>query len=80
MARLQRPAQWRARAKQMRLTNILIEGLGTQAVGQGPISAVALRHLALRPITSTPGGGTNENRSGANFALRLELVKVNWVT
>jgi hypothetical protein len=36
--------------------------------------------LALRPITSTPGGGVNENRSAGNLALRDGWVKVNCVT
>ena len=78
MAGLERAAQGCPHAEQMGLSNILIEGLRAQPISQRPIRA-ARRHLGLRPITSTPGGGTNVNRSGASLALRLELVKVSSV-
>jgi hypothetical protein len=80
MTGLQSSAQWRTCPQQMRLSYILIERLRTQSIGQRPIGAVADRHLAARPITSTPAGGTKENRFGANLALRLGLLKVNCVT
>ena len=80
MAGFQRAPQRRAYPQQMRLADVLIERLRPQPVRQRPIGAVARRHLPARPITSTPGGGTNVNRSGANLALRLELLKVNCVT
>ena len=79
MAGLQRAAQGCADPEQMRLPDILIKGLRAQPISQRPIRA-ASRHLPARPITSTPGGGTNVNKSGANLALRLELVKLSWVT
>ena len=79
MAGLQRAAQGCARAEQMRLSDIFIEGLRAQPICERPIGA-AYRHLPPRPITSTPGGGTNVNRSGGNFALRFELVNVSCVT
>ena len=79
MAGLQRAAQGRAHPEQMGLPDILVEGLRAQPISQRPIRAVC-RHLPPRPITSTPGGGTNLNKSGVNFALRLELLKVNCVT
>lgn len=78
MAGLERAAQGRADAKQMCLPDILIEGLRAQPISQRPIRA-ASRHLPARPITSTPGGGTNENKSGANEALRCELENVSCV-
>ena len=76
-ARFQRAAQRRAGAQQMRLAHVLIEGLRAQPVRERPVGAVAGRHLPPRPITSTPGGGTNVNRSGASLILRLELEKVS---
>ncbi len=79
MAGLQRAAQGCARAEQMGLSDILIEGLRAQPISQRPVRA-ACRHLPPRPITSTPGGGTNVNKSGGNLALRFELVKVSCVT
>jgi len=79
MAGLERAAQGCADPEQMRLPDILIEGLRAQPISQRPIRA-ASRHLPARPITSTPGGGTNVNKSGANLALRLELVKLSCVT
>ena len=79
MSGLERAAQWCAYSEQMRLPDILIERLRTQPISQRPIRA-ACRHLPARPITSTPGGGTKVNKSGANLALRLELVKVSCVT
>ena len=78
--RLQRPPQWRPRAEQMGLPHILIERPGPQAIGQRLIGTVTGRHCEPRPMTSTPGGGVNENRSAANFALREACVKVSWVT
>ena len=79
MAGLQRTPQGCPLPEQMGLADILIEGLRAQPISQGPIRA-ACRHLPGRPITSTPGGGTKVNKSGANLALRLELVKVSCVT
>lgn len=80
-AGLERTAQRRAGAEQMRLPDELIERLWTQPVRQRPVSAVAHRvHCGSRPITSTPGGGEKENKSGANLALRVGCVKVSWVT
>ena len=79
MTRLQGTAQRRARTQQVRLTDILIEGARAQPIGERPIGAVVGRHLAPRPITSTPAGGTNENRPGENLALRCELLKVSCV-
>jgi len=79
MAGLERTAQRCAHPEQMGLPNILIEGLRTQPISQRPIRA-ACGHLPPRPITSTPGGGTNVNKSAANLALRLELVKLSCVT
>jgi hypothetical protein len=75
----------------VRLTDVLVQGLRPQPVGQRPIGAVAGRahrgvtarspegHLALRPITSTPGGGENVNRPGANVGFLVGWVNVNWV-
>jgi hypothetical protein len=70
---LQRPAQRRAGAQQVRLSHKVIEGLRAKPIGQRPVGAVGPRHIqGPRPITSTPGGGVNENRSAGNFALREE--------
>ena len=80
MTGFESPAQRRAGAQQMRLSDVLIQRLRTQPIGQRPIRAVAGGHLAVRPITSTPLGGTKENKSAANFALRFGLVKVSCVT
>jgi hypothetical protein len=80
MARLQGTAQWRTRAQQVRLADKFLEGLRSQSICQRSVSAAADRHWPPRPITSTPGGGTNLKRSAANLALRFGLVKVNWVT
>jgi hypothetical protein len=79
MAGLERSAQGCALPEQVGLADILIEGLRAQPISQRPIRA-ACRHLPARPITSTPGGGTNVNKSAANLALRLELLKVSCVT
>jgi hypothetical protein len=79
MSGLERAAQRRAYPEQMGLPDILIQGLRAQPISQGPVSA-ACRHLPPRPMTSTPGGGTNVNKSAANLALRLGFVKVNCVT
>jgi len=80
MTGLQCPAQRRTLPQQVRLPYVLIEDTRTQSIGQRPIRAVAHRHLSARPITSTPLGGTKENKSGVNLALRFGLVKVNCVT
>ena len=80
MTGLERSAQRRPGTQQMRLSDEIFQGLRAQPISQRSISAVAGRHWPPRPITSTPGGGTNVNRSAAKFALRLGLVKVNWVT
>jgi hypothetical protein len=77
MTGLKRAAQRCAYSQQMRLTDVFIKRPWTQSIGQWSIIALAYRHLPLRPITSTPGGGTNEKRSGANLALRCEWVKVS---
>jgi hypothetical protein len=77
MAGLESPAQRRSRTQQVRLSDEVLEGLRPQSICQRSISAVADRHWPPRPITSTPGGGTNVNKSAANFALRFGLVKVN---
>ena len=64
----ERTAQRRAGAEQMRLPDELIERLWTQPVRQRPVSAVAHRvHCGSRPITSTPGGGEKENKSGRTW-------------
>jgi len=76
MAGLQCAAQGRTHTEQMRLPDVLIEGLRSQPISQRPIRA-ARGHFCGRPITSTPAGGTNVNKSAANLALRLELLKVN---
>jgi hypothetical protein len=80
MAGLESSTQWRACTQQVRLSDEVLEGLRPQSICQWSISAVAQRHWPPRPITSTPGGGTNVKRSAANFALRFGLVKVNCVT
>ena len=69
-ARLERAPQRRAGTEQVRLPDILLERLRAQPVRQRPVGAAGPGHLASRPITSTPAGGVNVNRSGANFALR----------
>ena len=74
---LQRAAQRCAGTQQMGLAHVFIEGLGSQSISQRAIGTVAARHWPPRPMTSTPGGGTNENRSGAIGGLRLELEKVS---
>ena len=80
-AGFERPAQRRPGTEQMRLPDELIERLGAQPIRQRPVSAVADRvHCVSRPITSTPGGGEKENKSGANLAFRVGCVKVSWVT
>jgi len=80
MAGLERTAQWRPGTQQMRLSDEFLQGLRAQPICERSIGAVAGRHWPPRPITSTPGGGTNVKRSAANFALRFGLVKVNCVT
>ena len=80
MTGLQCPAQGRTLSQQVGLPDVLIEGARTQSIGQRPIRAVAHRHLPACPITSTPAGGTKENKSAVNLALRFELLKVNCVT
>jgi len=77
-AGLQGAAQRRACAKQMRLSHVFVERLRAQPISQWAVRTVA-RHLPPRPITSTPGGGTNENRSGAKLSLRFELENVSCV-
>ena len=77
----QRLAQGRAGTQQMRLADEFIERLRTQPVGERPVAAVARPgHLPSRPITSTPAGGVNENRSGASLVLRLAAEKITRVT
>ena len=75
-ARFQRPPQRCTGAEKMRLAHVLIEGLWAQPIRERLIRAGGHGYL-LRPITSTPGGGANENRSGARVRLRLELENVS---
>jgi len=76
-ARFERTPQRRTGAQQMGLAHVFIEGLWAQPVGERLIRAGRGHGYLARPITSTPGGGTNENRSGAKVRLRLELEKVS---
>ncbi len=75
----ERAAQRCPGSQQMRLSHVFIEGLWAQPVSERAVGAVACSHLPPRPITSTPGGGTNENRSGGKARFRFEFEKVNWV-
>ena len=79
VTRFQRTTQRRAAAKQMRLPHVFVQRLRAQSIGKRSIAAAA-GHLPGRPITSTPGGGVNMNRSAINFMLRFELLKLSWVT
>jgi hypothetical protein len=79
VTRLQRATQRSSAAKQVPLPHVLVQGSRTQSIGKRSIAAAA-GHLPGRPITSTPGGGVNMNKSGINLILRWELLKVSCVT
>ena len=59
---LKRTPQRRPSAEKMLLAYEFIEGARAQPIGERAIRTLAgFLHGASRPITSTPGGGVNEN-------------------
>ncbi len=79
MTRLESATQRRSRREQMSLSGVFVQRGRTQAIGKRTIGAAG-GHWTGRPMTSTPGGGVNMNRSGISWMLRLALVKVSCVT
>ncbi len=77
---LERAAQRSAGTQQMRLSDVFLERSGSQAIGQRSVGTVADRaHLLSRPITSTPGGGENVNRSGMSLGFLTGCVNASCV-
>ncbi len=79
MSGVERAAERCIWTEQMGLPDELIERSRPQSVGQGLVGARRARgrraHGASRPMTSTPGGGVKENRSGISFGFFTGFVK-----
>lgn len=78
---LERAPQRRTGTEQMLLADKFIERSRPQPIGQRPIRAIAgFFHGASRPITSTPAGTVNVNRSAGSTTLRRAAENFRTVT